>query len=369
MSLAAEKPLSIAILGSRGVPGNYGGFETCAEELGSRLAERGHKVVVYCCKPYSVNNDPYHRGVRRLILPTIRTKSLEKLVFAVLSLFHVSFTKTDVVLMLGVSASAFCFIPRLFGIKVFINVDGLEWQRKKWGKIASMYLRFSERAAILTCNAVVTDAYCIKEYYLKTYRHETTFIPYGIKVAEPNTSAGVLKSLGLSPGEYVLYVSRFEPENNPLLVCRSFEKVKTEKRLVMLGSAPYANDYIKQVMDSKDSRILFPGSIYGDGYIELQSNAYAYVQATEVGGVHPALVESVGFGNCIIANDVPEHREVLEDAGLFYNGTEQGLAQKLQEVLDDPSLAANMRMRTKTLASRYSWDSISLDYEDLFLRK
>ena len=357
--------LRIAILGSRGIPGNYGGFETCAEELASRLVQEGHSVTVYCCKPYSKNPERFFKGIRRVILPTIKKKSLEKLVFTLLSLIYVSFTKTDVVLMLGVSASSFCFIPRLFGIKVVINVDGLEWRRKKWGPIASTYLRFSERMACRTTNRVVTDARCVQDFYLKTYRKETTFIPYGARpvIIPPN---GVLSSLGLSPKGYVLYVSRFEPENNPLLVRRAFERVKSEKKLVMLGSAPYAKEYVRQVLESQDKRILFPGAIYGDGYLELQSNTDLYIQATSVGGIHPALVEAIGFGHCIIANDVPEHREILEDAGIYYNGTEEDLAEKLQNALDDPEFAAECRDRVRRQSHRYSWDAITKDYIKIF---
>lgn len=360
-----RSPLNISILGSRGVPGNYGGFETCAEELGVRLVQRGHNVAVYCCAPYSQNDDPYYNGIKRITLPTIRAKALEKLFFAVLSIIHVCFTKTDVILMLGVSASVFSFIPRIFGIKVIINVDGLEWRRKKWGKIASLYLRFSERSACYTTNLVVTDALCVKDYYLKAYGQITTFIPYGIRTAHVSSDQ-TLKKLGLKPGEYILYVSRFEPENNPLLVRRAFERVKTDKRLVMLGSAPFPDEYVKQIHQYTDKRVMLPGAIYGSGYVELQANAYAYIQATEVGGIHPALVEAVGFGNCIIANDVPEHREVLGDAGIYYNGTDEELADKLQYVLDRPEFVKERRSFTKNLAGLYSWDNVCHDYESLF---
>lgn len=362
-----KSSLNIAILGSRGVPGNYGGFETCAEELGTRLVKQGHKVLVYCCKPYSETGEKEYLGIRRIVLPTIRTKALEKLVFALLSLFHVCFTKTDVVLMLGVSASAFCFIPRLFGIRVVTNVDGLEWRRKKWGKVASMYLQFSEKAACHTANIVVTDALCVQDYYLKKYKYETTFIPYGIRSVEVRSDM-TLKKLGVVPREYILYVSRFEPENNPLLVRRAFERVSTDKRLVMLGSAPFADDYVKQVHDFTDGRIVLPGAIYGSGYVELQANAHIYIQATEVGGIHPALVEAVGFGNCIIANDVPEHREVIGEAGLYFDGTEEGLADTLQHLLDNPRMVDEHRRLTRNLADNFSWDKITKDYEATFYK-
>ena len=359
------KTLNIAILGSRGIPCGYGGFETCAEELGSRLVEYGHRVTVYCLRKYTKGDDPYYKGIKRVFLPSAQIKSLEKIVFSLFSLFHVIFTNNDVVLMLGVSASAFCFLPRLVGKRVIINVDGLEWKRKKWGRVAAFYLRLSERAACYTANEVVTDAKHIQTYYRTRYRLNTVYIPYGVR-SNPTSSNGILRSLGLNAGEYVLYVSRLEPENNPLLVRRAFERVKTEKRLVMLGDAPYAQNYIKKVRDTRDGRILFPGAIYGDGYLELQSNAYSYIQATEVGGVHPALVEAVGFGNCIVALDVPEHREVLDDAAIYFDGTESDLTRNLQEVLDNPDLRSKYRERVKPLAHKYRWEHITKEYESLF---
>lgn len=359
--------MNIAILGSRGIPNNYGGFETCAEELSVRLVQGGDQVTVYCSKPYTLGSEKYFHGVRRVILPTIKHKSLDKLFYVVYSLIHVCFLnpKPQAVLMLGVSGSLFCFIPRLFGIKVAINVDGLEWQRKKWGKFASKYLKASEKAACITCNRVITDALYIQNYYRKKYHKETQFIPYGIKDMKVE-STETLKKLGVEPGEYVLFVSRFEPENNPLLVRKAFEKVITTKKLVLLGSSPYANEYDQKVKKTTDPRIIIPGGIFGKGYLELQKHAYMYIQATEVGGIHPALIEAIGSGHCIVANDVPEHREVLKEAGAYYNGTIKGLTAKLQKLLDSPNLVEQHRELTKEHISEYSWAKITTQYRELF---
>ncbi len=360
--------MKIAFLGSRGIPANYGGFETCAEALALRLVAKGHQVSVYCCKPYSKNESLFYAGIKRIVLPTLQKKSLEKLVFTILSLIHVVFTKTDVILMFGISASLFCFIPRLFGIKVVINVDGLEWKREKWGRLASFYLRCSEHIACFSAHRLVTDARCVQDYYQDTYQQETTFIPYGVRERPDAFDGKTMQSLGVRPWEYVLYVSRFEPENNPLVVRRAFEQVNTVKQLLLVGSAPYATAYIQEVHHSQDRRILFPGAIYGNGYEELLCHAYVYIQATSVGGVHPALVEAIGFGNCIIANDVPEHREVLQDAGIYYDGSEADLAKQLQDVLDHPQKVADMRTRAGRLAKQYSWDAILEEYTKVFSR-
>jgi glycosyltransferase involved in cell wall biosynthesis len=170
----------------------------------------------------------------------------------------------------------------------------------------------------------------------------------------------------VTPGRYVLYVSRFDPENNALLVRRAYERVRTDLPLLMVGSAPYASAYMKDVRDTRDARIRFPGAIYGDGYLELMAGAAVYIQASEVGGTHPALVEAIGLGRCVVANDVPEHREVLRDAGWYYDGTEEGLRQRLQHALDDPGAAARCEEGARALAPRYNWDRIASEYETLF---
>jgi len=357
--------IRIGIVGSRGIPGNYGGFETCAEELATRLAGRGHEVTVYCCRPYSRTRETTWRGVRRVVLPTVRLKSLEKLVHSVLSLVHAAVSAPDIVLVLGIAAGPFCFIPRLTRSRVVVNTDGLEWRRRKWGRLASAYLRFAERAVGAAADHLVTDALCVREYYRTVHHRETSFIPYGARKA-PAKSSGVLRALGVEPDGYVLYVSRFDPENNALLVRRAYERVRTDLPLLMVGSAPFADDYVRDVRDTRDRRIRFPGAIYGDGYLELQANAAVYIQASEVGGTHPALVEALGLGRCIVANDVPEHREVLEGAGLYYDGSAEGLRGRLQEAIDDAGLRTACAAGLRALAGRYDWDDITGEYEQLF---
>jgi glycosyltransferase involved in cell wall biosynthesis len=205
----------------------------------------------------------------------------------------------------------------------------------------------------------------VREYYRTVHRRESSFIPYGARKA-PMESPGVLRALDLEPGGFVLYVSRFDPENNALLVRRAYEQVRTDLPLLMVGSAPFADDYVREVRDTRDRRIRFPGAIYGDGYLELQANAAVYIQASEVGGTHPALVEALGLGRCIVANDVPEHREVLEEAGLYYDGSAEGLRGRLQQALDDAELRTACAAGLRRLAGRYDWDDITLEYERLF---
>jgi glycosyltransferase involved in cell wall biosynthesis len=358
--------LKIAILGSRGIPVSYGGFETLAEELSTRLVKKGHEVTVYCCRPYSTTDDRIYQGVKRIVLPTIRSKVLEKPVFAFLSLLSSTVENYDVVLMLGISVSFFCFIPRLSGEKVIINIDGLEWQRRKWGPVISSLLKFEERMAGSMADIVVTDSRRVQSYYREKYGKDSVYIAYGAEMID-YPPGNILKRYGLNRDEYILYVSRFEPENNPLLVREAYDAIRNpSKKLVMVGDAPYADVYIQKVKDTENPDVLFTGYLFGDAYKELLSNAYFSIQATEVGGTHPALVEAMGAGRCVLANDVPEHREVLGNAGVYYKGKEE-LISKLQELMTDTLLVKEKGMSARKIAQdEYSWEKITDEYERLF---
>ena len=208
----------------------------------------------------------------------------------------------------------------------------------------------------------MTDAHVIQSHYLRAYGRRTDYFPYGTDL-EPVPDDGTLARLGLEPGRYVLYVSRLEPENNAHVVIDAYADVSTDLPLAIVGDAPYAGDYIARLHATTDRRVRFLGAIYGDGYRVLRSHAAAYVQATEVGGTHPALVEAMGFGNAILANDVPEHRETLGDAGRYYHGVAE-LRDALQAVLDHRDVAADLGRRAhERAAAIYSWDAISVAYE------
>jgi len=361
--------MRIAIMGTRGIPANYGGFETFVEEMAPRLVQRGHEVTVYGRSNNVKWSEPTYKGVRLFILPTIPHKYFDTVAHTFFSALHGFWRRYDVVLICNSANTIFTPILQLAGKKVAVNVDGLEWKRKKWNALGKAFYRISEMLAVVLPDEVVTDAREIQRYYWQKYRKRSTFIPYGAP-SGPVQTRDMLDKLGLRGRDYVLYVSRMEPENNALEVVRAFEKVKTDKRLVMVGDAPYSTDYIRQLRSTQDPRIIFTGYVFGQGYRELQSNAYVYVQATEVGGTHPALLEGMGFGNCVLANDVPEHREVLGDSGIYFEVHKDGdLAAKLQWVLDNPQIVEEYRRRVKArVQARYTWDLVTDRYEALFER-
>lgn len=356
--------MRIAILGTRGIPANYGGFETFAEELSARLAERGHAVTVYCRERHP---SAEYRGVRLVHAPAIRHKYLDTLSHTAFSTLHLLRHRADCSLYCNAANACFTWMPRLFGIPVALNVDGLERKRRKWNALARGWYAVSERLSTIFPTVAVSDAKEIQRYYKERYGASTVFIPYGADPAlEP--SGATLKRLGLEPRRYFLYVSRFEPENNALLVREAFERIATGHKLALIGDAPYASAYIRQVRATHDPRIVIPGAIYGGGYRELSSHSFAYIHATEVGGTHPALIESMARGALVLYLDTPENREVAGGAGIaFHHDT---LPAEMERVLAMPEeereqlrIAARDRAR-----ERYSWDAVTGLYEELFQR-
>ena len=357
--------MRFAILGTRGIPAHYGGFETFAEELSTRLAARGHSITVYCREKHP---QPTYRGVHLKYLPTIRHKYFDTLAHTCLSTFHLAAGAVyDGVLYCNAANAVFTWIPRVLGMPVALNVDGLERNRKKWNSLAKTWYRISERLATWMPNAVITDAHSIATYYREEYGRASEMIPYGAEVGAVETSA-VLDRLGLEHRRYFLYVSRMEPENNALLVREAFEQLRTPFKLALIGDAPYAAEYIGRVRATNDPRIMIPGAIYGTGYHELGSHCFAYIHATEVGGTHPALIEAMGRGALTLYLDTAENAEVAGDAGLpFQRDT---LIQVLDRALNMPeaereTYRAKARERVRT---RYSWDAVTDAYEKLLTR-
>ncbi len=360
--------MKIALLGTRGIPANYGGFETFAEEVSARLVQRGHEVTVYCRSHYSRSSSDTYRGVGRVVLPTIHTKYLDTFVHTFLSCLHLFFHRQDVVLFCNGANAIFTFWPRLYDVHTVLNLDGLERQRRKWGRVARAWYLLSERWATLFPEVVISDARFIERYYLDRYGLQTQCIGYGTDHGSVK-STQQLEQLGLEPGKYFLYVSRFEPENNALLVVQEFEKSGVDQKLVMVGDAPYAAEYIAQVKDTNDSRILFTGAIYGEGYHELLSHSLAYIHATEVGGTHPALVEAMGRGAAVLYLDTPENREAAGSAGQSYTACEDEL-KTLIEDMASRGMGQLQEMReasSREARDRFNWEAVTDDYERLFM--
>lgn len=354
-------------MGIRGVPASYSGFETCAEEVGARLVQRGHHVTVYCRSHHIRYREPFYRGMRLVRLPTLVHKYTDTIVHTTLAALHGLTQRYDIVLMFIAGNSPVSIIPRLDGAKVVLNVDGLDWKRKKWSLPAKRYIQFAEWLATRLAHAVVTDSRRVQEYYRQRYRAETTFIAYGADVT-PLPPGPFLQRFGLEPRKYILFVGRLVPENCVEHLVAAFEGLETEMRCVIVGDAPYAEAYIRALKAMAGAQVIFTGYLFGEGYRELASNAYAFVETSEVGGTHPALIEAMAFGNAVIVNDTPENLETIGEAGLSYRGVMGAvhLREVLAKLLTNPRLAEEYRQRARERARVFSWEAVTDAYEALF---
>jgi glycosyltransferase involved in cell wall biosynthesis len=307
--------------------------------------------------------------MRLVKLPTIRQKHLDTIAHSLLSCLHALGRRYDAALVFNVGNAGLTWIPRLGGQRVALNVDGLDWKRKKWGRIARWCIRESERWATRFPHRVITDSRRVQDYYRGQYGAESTYIAYGADTV--SVPAGpTLARYGLEPRGYLLFVGRLVPENCAHHLVEAVRGMVTDLRGVVVGDAPYARDYIDALRARADPRVVFTGYVFGEGYRELASNAYCFVETSEVGGTHPALVEAMGFGTCAVANDTPENLETIGDAGFSYNGAlgAPGLRDVLERLVKDPALVAEHAGRGRERARvHYSWDAVTDAYEQLLL--
>ncbi len=362
--------LRIALAGTRGVPARYSGFETCAEELGARLASRGHDVTVYCRAHYSSTDAREYRGMRRVVLPSIQQKYLDTIVHTGISTIHALTQGFDVILYFIAGNSPLVWIPRLVGTRTVLNVDGLDWRREKWPPLAKRYLKASEWLSTRLPNACVTDSRVVEANYRDRFGRAAIYIPYGSE-REPRPPGETLARFGLTAGEYVLFVGRLVPENCVDHLIDAFPRVATDFKCVVVGGAAYADDYIRTLEQkaARDPRIVMTGYLFGDGYQELGANAAIFVETSGVGGTHPALVEAMAFGRCVVAYDTPENLETMGSAGTSYAG-EAGaaaLAPVLQNLLDRPDAMRELGIAARNRANQhYTWQAVTDAYEKLF---
>lgn len=360
--------MKIAMLGTRGIPANYSGFETAVENISTRLAARGHEVVVYC-RPHMVKYEgDVYQGVRLVKLPTIANKHLDTFTHTFISTLHMMVKdRCDAALYFIGGNSPFCFLPRILGVPAAINVDGLDSQRAKWNRLAKAYLRFAERLAVTSATEVISDSKVVQRYYRERFGADSVYIPYGASM-EPVEGTDWLERFGVSPREYILFVGRLVPENCPHVLIEAFNGLKTDKKLVIVGDAPYAEEYISSLKVAANENVIFTGYAFGEGYQQFSQNAYIFAVPTVVGGTHPVIVEAMASGNCVVVSDHPPNLETVGDAGISFNAAEgaNSLRSVLQDLLDNPEKAQTYREKAKKRADEhYNWDRVTDQYEAL----
>jgi glycosyltransferase involved in cell wall biosynthesis len=306
-------------------------------------------------------------GIERIVLPAIRHKYFETVSHALLSAIDALRRDFDVILVCN-AANAFVLpLLRAGRIPVAINVDGIERRRRKWNLLGRVVYNAGESLSVIFADRIIADAQVIADYYRHNYSAETVVIPYGSDFPDERDT-DVLQRLELTARNYVLYVSRFEPENNPLEVVQAYEKIDAASPLVMVGEGLYAKDLVAELRKHASDRIRFPGAIYGADYRTLQRNALVYIQATEVGGTHPAMIEAMASGGAVLAHETPENREVGGEAVRYFRLRPiENLSGTLRECLGPTADLEKLRRAGRDRArSRFRWDVITKSYEDLF---
>jgi glycosyltransferase involved in cell wall biosynthesis len=359
------------MIGTRGVPARYGGFETAIDEIGRRLVEAGHEVTVYCRGERHPERE--YLGMRLVHLPAVRSKVAETLSHTGLSVTHAAWRRVtrrgpDVALVFNAANAPLLPVLRAMRIPVATHVDGLEWKRTKWSGAGRRYYRGAESLAVRWSDALIADARSIQDYYTERFGADSVFIAYGAPIlAETDTSK--LAEAGYAPGEYHLVVARFEPENHVHVAVEGYRRSEASRPLVVVGSAPYADEYTRQVKElaGDDPRIRFLGGVWDQDLLDaLYAGALTYLHGHSVGGTNPSLLRAMGAGASVVAYDVNFNREVLgEEAGRFF-GDAESLAYQIEVAEADPGAAADRGSAArKRAAERYVWDDVATAYERL----
>ncbi|PIE70101.1 MAG: hypothetical protein CSA22_09445 [Deltaproteobacteria bacterium] len=364
-----NRPLRIAMIGTRGIPACYGGFETCVEEVSRRLIDRGHDVTVYCRQSYYSEHSDTFLGVKRVHLPCISKKSLETLSHTFLSVLH-GMTRNYDLYMVFNAANAVCLFPlRLLGRNIIINTDGLEWKRSKWGAVGRFFYKISEKISCVIANVLISDCEGIQAYYRKTHGCDSQVIAYGASIESCNPKRH-LESLGVTQHKYFLQITRFEPENNPLLTVRAFNRLQTDAKLVMVGAAAFPSDYARAIVDEANDRVIFTGYCYDQDVLrELRCNCLAYVHGNEVGGTNPALLQAMASGGFVLARDVDFNKNVLRNCGRFFSKNVASLAEGMQWVLDNADHLDSFKIKgMQRIQEHYNWEHVTRKYEHVFVQ-
>ena len=331
------EPVKIVLIGTRGIPAAYSGFETAVENLAREFTSRGHEVTVYC-RPHMTEKRGEHAGARLVHLPTIENKYLDTLAHTTVSTGHmVTKERPDVAIYFIAGNAPVVPLARMAGVPSILQIDGMDSERAKWPRAARAIIRQFEHMSAATATIAVTDSESVADLYEERFGRRLLAIPYGASLPDPGTTA-LLDELGLAPGQYILFVGRLVPENNAHLLVDAYARLDTEWPLVIVGDAPYADDYIERLRGSADERVIFPGYVFGTGYAELVHHCALMCVPTEVGGTHPVIVEAMAAGAPLVVSDHAPNIEVVGDSAATFSlaSGSTALAATLERLIADP---------------------------------
>jgi glycosyltransferase involved in cell wall biosynthesis len=361
--------MKIAIIGSRGYPYVYSGYETFVSEVAPRLNIQNVEVHVYCHRPLFSSKPGVVNGIKLHYIPCVKTKSLSQWSNSFLSTIHALFHKYDVILYVNSANGIFGVITKLLRKKTAINVDGLEWLRPKWKGLGAKVFYFSSKMATRWMDKIITDADAMKEIYLKEFKTDSTVIAYGANIRY-SKQPQLIEKWHLKPNQYYLIVGRLIPDNNALLILQEFVLSTTNRKLVIVGDVPYQDEYASNIKKITDERILFTGYVTNpDELAELYHNCFAYFHGHEFGGTNPTLLKALAYGSAVVALDTKFSREVLQNGeyGFFFTKDKNDLAEKINLLETTPEILQVYKEKSrKRIVQNYTWEKIADQYLQLF---
>ena len=357
--------LRVAFIGGRGVIGKYSGIEGYYEEVGRLLAAAGHEVIVYC-RNYFTPQQARHNGMRLVRLPAFRSKHLETVLHTFLSTVHVLFQRCDIVHYHALGPALFSFVPRLAGMKTAVTVQGLDWRRKKWGRLASAILRLGEKAAARFPDSTMVVSRTLDSYFRGHHGVAAQYVPNGAPLRRSRQD--LLPSWGLEPDRYVLFLGRFSPEKNCHLLIEAFERIHTDVKLVLAGGSNVADAYSRAIRSHACERAIILDYVSGAALESLLTNAMLFVLPSDLEGLSLALLEAMGAGMCVLASDIPENRELVDGAGYtFKRGDVGDLERMLRILIASPALREDAgRAAMERIRVHYQWSAIASRIEEIY---
>ncbi len=361
--------MKIAIIGSRGYPYVYSGYETFVKELVERLVKRDYDITIYCHKNLFKSFPKRVNGVNLVYIPTIEKKSLSQLVHSAQSITHACLKDFDIILVVNSANGPFGLITRLFGKKTAINVDGLEWLRPKWKGLGARYFYWASRIATKLYDVIITDSDEMQKVYEREFGAKSTVIAYGANIRE-STHPDLISQWGLQQQGYYLIVGRLIPDNNADLIVREFVASSSTKKLVIVGDVPYSDAYASAIKSTQDHRLIFTGYVNDQNVLaELYHNSFAYFHGHEFGGTNPTMLKALAYGCAICALDTVFNREMLhnDEYGLFFSKIKNSLATLIHRMEAEPdTLLAYKKKSRVRITENYTWEKITDQYDDLF---
>lgn len=364
-----SKPLKVSIIGSRGYPYVYSGYETLIKELSERLVQKNCEVTVYCHKNLFKEYPEQVNGITLKYVPTIETKSLSQLIHSFLSITHACFSNTDVIFAVNAANGPFGLLTRLCGKPTAINVDGLEWLRPKWKGLGARYFKMAAKMATQFYDHIINDSDEMRLVYLEEFNTESTVIAYGAE-ARYSKAPERIKQWNLQQEDYYLIVGRLIPDNNADILIEGFLQSASTKKLVVVGDVFYADEYADRIKALKDDRLVFTGYVNNsEDLAELYHNAFAYLHGHEYGGTNPTMIKALAYGSAILALNTRFNQEMLQQGkhGLFFEKNSVSVQNQIIKAEQKPEAIQRLKAISREgLIDKYNWDAITAQYLKVF---